>query len=181
MTSKKRDSKNEGEELDSRVKALSAWALDNLSFEQAVHMFALHKAVADSLEKLLEQSNSDHQKTLRMLSERNSNSSDVSLMLRDAGDTLSAVPGWLAQAVLAGLQASKIKASKQGRMAADIRHSKPGESRDKKKAIQDAWASGKYSSRDVCAEQECAALNMAPGTARKALRNTPEPPSRCTA
>lgn len=61
------------------------------------------------------------------------------------------------------------------RLAADARHSMPGGSREKRRQIITAWASGKYSSRDICAEQECAALGMSFSTARKALRGTPEP------
>jgi hypothetical protein len=76
---------------------------------------------------------------------------------------------------------SRDKASKRGKNAAEVRHNKPGSTRDKQNAIRSAWASGKYSSRDLCAEQECAALNMAVGTARRALRNTPEPLRRCSA
>lgn len=56
-----------------------------------------------------------------------------------------------------------------------------GEARDinqgyaaKRQKIREAWASGKYSSRDICAEQECAALGMSFSAARKALRNTPD-------
>lgn len=59
--------------------------------------------------------------------------------------------------------------------AAEAKHSMKGGSREKKKKIQDIWASGKYSSRSICAEQECAALEMSFDTARKALRNTPDP------
>ena len=62
------------------------------------------------------------------------------------------------------------------RAAANARHDKPGGSRDKKRQIRELWASGKYTSRDVCAEQECGGLGMAYGTARRALNNTPEPP-----
>lgn len=61
------------------------------------------------------------------------------------------------------------------RKAAHARHSKPGASREKQKKICEIWASGKYSSRDLCAEEECAGLNMSYSTARKALRNTPDP------
>ena len=61
------------------------------------------------------------------------------------------------------------------RLAANARHSKPGASRDKRQAIRAIWQSGKYSSRDLCAEQECAALEMSFSTARKALRNAPDP------
>jgi len=44
-----------------------------------------------------------------------------------------------------------------------------------KEAIRAAWASGKYSTRALCAEQEAAALGISFDTARKALRNTPDP------
>lgn len=64
------------------------------------------------------------------------------------------------------------------RVAANARHDQPGGSRDKQRQIREIWASGKYSSRDLCAEQECAALEMSISTARRALNNTPEP-SRC--
>ena len=59
--------------------------------------------------------------------------------------------------------------------AANARHSKPGGSREKQTEIRNIWATGKYSSRSVCAEEECAALGMALSTAIKALRNTPDP------
>lgn len=61
------------------------------------------------------------------------------------------------------------------REKANAVHDKPNGSRAKRKAIQDLWASGKYTSRDICAEQECAALEMSFSTARKALRGTPNP------
>ncbi len=59
--------------------------------------------------------------------------------------------------------------------AANAKHNQPGGARDKQRQIQAIWATGKYSSRDVCAEQESAALDMSFSTARKALINTPEP------
>lgn len=61
------------------------------------------------------------------------------------------------------------------RTAANARHDQPGGSRDKQRQMRKMWASGKYSSRDRCAEEECAALGMSYAAARKALRNTPEP------
>ncbi len=70
---------------------------------------------------------------------------------------------------------AKAKGSTRGRKAADAKHDKPGASRDKQARIKAIWASGKYSSRDTCADQESAALNMSPSAARKALRNTPKP------
>ena len=57
------------------------------------------------------------------------------------------------------------------KIGAEALHGKPGGNRDKRAKIREIWASGKYSSKDVCAEQECAALDMSFSTARKALRN----------
>ena len=60
-------------------------------------------------------------------------------------------------------------------IAANARHDRPGGSRDKQRQMREIWASGKYSSRDLCAEEECAALEMSYAAARKALKNTPDP------
>jgi hypothetical protein len=59
--------------------------------------------------------------------------------------------------------------------AANARHNRPGGSRDKQRQIREIWATGKYSSRDICADEECAALGMSFSAARKALRNAPKP------
>lgn len=64
---------------------------------------------------------------------------------------------------------------KIARTAANARHDRPGGSREKQKQMREIWASGKYSSRDLCAEQECAALGMSFSAARKALINRPRP------
>jgi hypothetical protein len=66
-------------------------------------------------------------------------------------------------------------ARKAARAGAEGLHGKPGGSRDKAGKIREAWASGKYTSRDRCAEEEAAALGMSFSAARKALRNTPDP------
>ena len=62
--------------------------------------------------------------------------------------------------------------------AANTRHDHPGGSREKQQKMRELWASGKYTTRDLCAEQECAALDMSISVARRALTNTPDP-SRC--
>lgn len=87
----------------------------------------------------------------------------------------------LTEHILASDEKKAKAASRRAKAAANALHDKPNGTREKREAIRALWASGNYSSRDLCAEQECAALNMSPGTARKALRNTPEPPSRRTA
>ena len=65
--------------------------------------------------------------------------------------------------------------SQNAKKAADAKHDKPGGSRDKKKQMRELWATGKYTSRERCAEEECAALDMSYSAARKALTNQPKP------
>lgn len=69
----------------------------------------------------------------------------------------------------------KFERKKKATKAADALHDLPGGSREKQENIRNIWASGKYTSRSICAEQECAGLGMSYDSARKALRNTPEP------
>jgi len=47
----------------------------------------------------------------------------------------------------------------------------------KREEIRAIWATGKYTSRERCAVEECDALGMGLSTAIRALRNTPEPPA----
>ena len=64
---------------------------------------------------------------------------------------------------------------KNARKAANAGHAQPGGSRDKRNRVREAWATGQYQSRDLCAKKECGNLGMSLSTARKALRNTPNP------
>jgi hypothetical protein len=70
---------------------------------------------------------------------------------------------------------SAVWRTQTAKAAANARHNQPGGSRDKQRQICEIWATGKYSSRDICAEQECAALGMSFSAARNALKNTPVP------
>jgi hypothetical protein len=62
-----------------------------------------------------------------------------------------------------------------GQKGANAKHNKPGGSREKRAAIRAVWASGKYSTRDRCAEEESRALDMSFSAARKALAGAPDP------
>lgn len=63
----------------------------------------------------------------------------------------------------------------QARKGADTVHNKAGGSRDRKAQAQAIWAEGNYTSRDICAEQECAALGVTFKTFRDYLIGTPNP------
>jgi hypothetical protein len=72
--------------------------------------------------------------------------------------------------------AKEQQASKRGRAAADALHSQPGGSRDKRQAMLNSWASGKYTTRDMCAEEECAGIGLSFSKARKHLIGTADNP-----
>jgi hypothetical protein len=64
---------------------------------------------------------------------------------------------------------------KRGKAGANARHDRPGGSRDKVAQIRAIWASGKYTSKTLCAEQEWAGLNWNFNSAVRALKNQPDP------
>lgn len=66
------------------------------------------------------------------------------------------------------LKKEKDDISKRARFAANKRHERKNYAKNEIKKI---WATGKYTNKDLCAEQECEALGLSFSTARKALRN----------
>ena len=63
------------------------------------------------------------------------------------------------------------KVSNTNRANVNIRHNQPGGYKERKDRLIEIWKSGKYDSKDRCAEEECGGLDMAFATARKALKN----------
>lgn len=90
-------------------------------------------------------------------------------------ERLSQINSELADLFKNELRAHVQSAKARGKKAANARHGAQGGSRSKQQGMRDAWATGKYTSRDRCAEEECGALGMSFSAARKALRNTPDP------
>lgn len=86
-----------------------------------------------------------------------------------------APPRIILQAAVAVMRKWQEIASATGKANVEKRHNAEGGAHEKREAIRAAWASGKYSSRDICADEECAGLGISYSTARKALRNTPDP------
>jgi hypothetical protein len=63
----------------------------------------------------------------------------------------------------------------RSKKAADKGHDKPDGSRDKKQQIRDIWASGKYKTKVLCAEEEYVALEVSFDKARRDLSGAPDP------
>ena len=164
-------------ELDIRIKSIEQFARTQ-SYEYFIKAYALTTVHVEIYEKMHEDTNSIDAAIEKLRSERDANTDNLILKVQEFQKNKKAL---LTNMFLTGVNVMKIKATKRGKHAADALHDKPGGNREKQASICSAWASGKYSDRDLCAEQECAALNMSFSTARKALRNTPEPLSRCAA
>lgn len=98
------------------------------------------------------------------LEKRGLNASKEALLRAVEGDTRQPASGI----------GSPVWRKQKAQVAAHARHGKPGGSYDMQDRIRAAWASGKYTSRDRCAEEECGGLGISYSAARKALRNTPE-------
>ena len=71
----------------------------------------------------------------------------------------------------------RLERKHRAKQSANAKHNKRGGSRDRKARLLKIWASGKYATRDLCAEKEHEGLGVSFPTARKHLRRTPKPPS----
>jgi hypothetical protein len=76
----------------------------------------------------------------------------------------------LAEVIIDQIKFEKRLRTSKAKFAALKRHEATNSAKQK---IREIWGTGKYTSRDICAEQECAGLNLSFTTARKALINTP--------
>ena len=146
----------------------------NLSYEDLVYRLACAEEmleVSKSNYEWLESICNQYEQTLRSLG---------SALEQDRANVMSSSL-ILAKAITeelenAAAKGAKLENQRRALKAANARHSAPGGSRDKKQSIQDVWMLGHYSSRDICAEEEYAALGFNTfSAARKALRNTLDP------
>lgn len=172
---------------DERVEALTEWARGNLDFERAIRAFAVARVRGDLLELQLAQVNTEVKRAMAMAEQlpqaikRQATLMEESISAlnsqREQSDRLvaSVIPEALLQGINLEQRSAKVKVSTRNQVAANARHDKPGGSRSKADAIRELWATGNFDSRDICAEQGCAALGMSFSAARKALRNTPDP------
>lgn len=136
--------------------------LDFLSREELIEMLTSYIVLAENLERALDLL----EKHLVELEARDKKIAE----LNELSTLISAKREKLTEGMIEYAKKKISAASSRAKTAAAALHNKPGGSRDKRNAIVEIWQSGKYSSRDLCAEQECAALGMSFSTARKALR-----------
>lgn len=95
--------------------------------------------------------------------------SSTNYILKHEEKNLSIAKDLIAEKLKKAVRSSKAK------KAINIRHDKKGGSRDKRNQIREIWATGKYTTKTRCAEEEYDALGMSFSTAIKALQNAPKP------
>ncbi len=151
-------------EFDARVIAEEAWLREFFTFDDAIKLLAFYRVFAEFAKAKMAE--------VRVLSEEFA-LMHITKMDESVAVSLSAIDD--GEASTAAMIRSFDAATNRGKSAADALHNKPGGSRARQDAVRAAWASGKYSSRSICAEQESASLGMSFDAARRALRNTPDP------
>lgn len=178
MKTKLKTFKNEKEVL-ARVEFLKVEAIEKLDFQTLANHYAHFRVLYEVTQSETDQQKV-YQKKLNNLNKQNRVSHTETLtMLESVFAENIEILAFVPHAFNAGVRSYKNKVAKEktekAKIAADSLHNKPDGSRAKVKKMQDMWATGKFTNRDLCAEQECAALGMSFSTARKALRNTPKP------
>lgn len=163
---------------EQRQKLVADWARGALNFDQLVDVFAAHIVEYMDLKALVLELSQIAQRQSDLVRKLSGDAKDAGLkakLLRNIAQSEQHLQKFVAAGVAHAQKTAAVAASARGKAAADTLHSRPGGPRQKAAEIRQIWASGRYSSRDVCAEQECAALGMSFSSARKALRNTPDP------
>ena len=166
---------SQADDFDRQLSNIKQHARQYFTYDQLVDMFALARLEADVYRLLNDETNEIFGIVDRIQELNNWQKSEIEHLCELVSNLKKSKNSLATQMFLTGVKTMEIKASKRGRKAADILHGKPGGNRNKHSAIRTAWATGNFSSRDICAEQECAGLNMSFSAARKALRGTPNP------
>jgi hypothetical protein len=83
--------------------------------------------------------------------------------------------GLTLQAAIAVVREMQVISSDKGKVSVAKRHDAPGGSHDMANEMRKAWASGKYKSREKCADEMHQKLGIERKAARNALIRTPNP------
>jgi hypothetical protein len=141
---------------DLRIESLLAQARKEFTFEVAIRNWATEKILAADLMEDLVATLADQKLALEAWG-KSKEGLRVAVKLHNEAEKR--------------LSQKFDEASARGRLAANARHDKAGGSRQKAEEIRTLWASGKYTDKDRCAEEECGALGVSFSAARRALRN----------
>ncbi len=163
------------QELDSKIQEMAIEAAATFTHQQLAKLYAVNEVALIGYKDDLNQALETISGLMEILNGEIQKSNKVTLSDKEKTQAVLELMKAVGDATKMGFEQEAHFASLRGRRSVEIRHNKPNGARDKQKQIRDAWASGKFKTRDICAEQECEAIGMSFSTARRALRNTPNP------
>lgn len=161
--------------LDKSIALSARVALEKFSPEQLANLYAEAEIVIEQQNLLLEDLTQQNLKLLKLVGIQIKEMPEVTQAEVNEVNELMSLEESLEKVRQLGHTQAAYLNHQRGKLAAEANHNKSGGSRERQAKVREAWASGKYSSRDRCAEEECGALGMSYSSARKALRNQPEP------
>jgi hypothetical protein len=162
-------------ERDKAIALRAHSALEKFSPEQLANLYATCEVVIEQQNLLLENLTRQNLKLLKAVGIQIKEMPEVTQAEVNEVDGLMSLEESLEKVRQLGHVEASYKGHNRAKQAVEAKHNKPGGSRERQAKVREAWASGKYSSKDRCAEEECGALGMSFASARKALRNQPEP------
>ena len=163
------------QELESKIQEIATEAAATFTLHQLAKLYAANEVALNVYRDDLIQALATISDLMAILNGEIQKSSKVTLSDKEKTQAVLELMKAVGEAAKMGFEQQTHFASLRGRRSVEIRHNKPNGTRDKQKQIRDAWASGKFKTRDICAEQECEDIGMSFSTARRALRNTPNP------
>jgi len=162
-------------ERDKAIALGARSALEKFSPEQLANLYATAEVVIEQQNLLLEDLSQQNSKLLKLLGIQIKEMPEVTPAEVNEVDERMSLEESLEKMRQLGQVEASYKSHHRAKQAVEAKHNKPGGSRERQAKIRAIWATGKFSSKDLCAEQECGALGMSFTSARKALRNQPEP------
>ena len=161
--------------LDKSIELRAHAALEKFSPQQLANLYAAAEIVIEQQNLLLEDLTQQNLKLLKAVGIQIKEMPEFTQAEVNEANALMSVDESLEKMRQLGHVETAYKGHHRAKEAVEVKHNKPGGSRERQAKVREAWASGKYSSKDRCAEEECGALGMSFSSARKALRNQPEP------
>lgn len=161
--------------LDKSIALRARAALEKFSPTDLALLYAMYEYENERLRMMLEDKSETKLNSIKSLGEEIKKIPDITqAQVNEVNEHMSIKESLEKMRQLGQVDAS-YKSHHRAKQAVEAKHNKPNGSREKRDKLRAIWASGKYSSRQRCAEEEYDSLGMSFDTARKALQGQPDP------
>jgi hypothetical protein len=161
--------------IDKSIALRARAALEKFSPTDLALLYAVFEYENEQLRMILDDMLEGQLNSIKLLGEEIKKIPDITQVQESEVNEHMSIKESLEKMRQLGQVEASYKSHHRAKQAVDAKHNKPGGSRQLQAKIRAIWATGKFSSKDLCAEQECGALGMSFASARRALRNQPEP------